>query len=96
MPEEDIMEFLKEYADALREGVDMSKLKSDQFPLSYNVSMAGGYIIISTANADHVATVAIDEGGGPSMPIGPVAMTFARLITNILNAYYEYSKNDQN
>ncbi len=80
-----LLDFLKDYAEILRTGVDISK----DLPLSSFVSMPGGGIKISTCNGKPIIFVSIDEGGGPSMPVGPAAMTYAKLIVSLLNKYYE-------
>ena len=97
MNENKLLDFLKSYADVLREGVKLSELKADIWPLKSRVSMPGGGIEISTNNGLPVAWVSCDEGGGPSMPVGPVAMTFSKLFVNIANAYYKYeTKENEN
>ena len=90
MEEDKLLDFLKSYADVLREGVELSEFDPDIFPLQMMVKMAAGGIEITTSNGHPVAFVATDEGGGPSMPVGPAAMTFAHLFVNLTSAYYEY------
>ena len=85
MDEAKLKDFLKDYAKILKQGIDISK----DLPLTSSVSMPGGCIQIFAADGRCIILVSIDEGGGPSMPIGPAAMTYARLIVNLLNTYYE-------
>lgn len=82
---DELLNFLKVYAEILREGTDIS----GDLPLSSKVSMPGGGIGIYTNNGRHVAFVAMDEGGGSSMPVGPAAMTYAKLFTNLVNKFYK-------
>lgn len=93
--EDKLMDFLKSYADILREGLKPSDFKSDVFPLQSMVSMPSGGIKITTGNGAPVAFVSCDEGGGSSMPVGPAAMTFARWFVNLANAYYEYETKEE-
>jgi len=92
MKDEKLLDFLKIYAEALREGIDISLFGGEVFPLQMVVKMAGGSIVIIAANGNHIAFVSCDEGLGPSLPVGPIAMTFARLFVNLTNSYYEYLK----
>lgn len=92
MDEAKLKDFLKDYAKILRKGVDIS----GDLPLSSMVSMPGGYIGISTNDGRHVICVSLDEGGGPSMPVGPAAMTYAKLIVTLLNKYVEKPKENVN
>ena len=85
MKEDKLKDFLKDYAEILRTGVDISEV----LPLSSFVSMPGGCVKILTNDGRLIAIVCPDEGGGPSMPIGPVAMTFSKLFVNLVNKYYE-------
>lgn len=85
MKGEKLKDFLKSYAEILRNGIDIS----DELPLQMTVKMPAGGIVITTCRGTNVAFVSCDEGGGPSMPIGPVAMTFARLFVNLVNKHYE-------
>ncbi|KKN45300.1 hypothetical protein LCGC14_0684530 [marine sediment metagenome] len=84
-----LLDFLKDYAKILREGVDISK----DLPLSSMVSMPGGGIKITTYDGRCIAFVSIDEGGGPSMPVGPAAMTYAKLFVTLVNKCYENTLN---
>jgi hypothetical protein len=77
--------FLKDYAEILREGVDIS----NDLPLTFMVSMPAGGISIKTKDGRNIAFISVEEGGGSSMPVGPAAMTYARLIVNLLNKYKE-------
>ena len=85
MNDDKLKDFLKNYAKILREGVDISEV----LPLSSFVSMPGGCVKILTNDGRLIAIVCPDEGGGPSMPIGPVAMTFSKLFVDLVNKYYE-------
>ena len=91
MNEIELKDFLKDYVEILKTNVDISK----DLPLSYFVSMPSGCIEISTCNGERIIFICIDEKGGPSMPIGPIAMTYARLIVTLLNKYYEGIKNER-
>jgi hypothetical protein len=90
MDEDKLKDFLKSYAEVLREGIKLSEFKSGVFPLQSKVRMPARGIEITTANGHSVAFVSLDEGGGPSMPVGPAAMTFSRLFVDLANAYYEF------
>jgi len=90
MKDEKLLDFLKSYAGILREGLDISLFDDETFPLKMSVKMAGGGILITANNGNHIAFVSCDEGLGPSMPVGPIAMTFARLFVNLANCYSEY------
>jgi len=83
MDKEKLKDFLKVYAEILREGVDIS----GDLPLSYMVKMPAGGIQIFTKDYRTIAFVSVEEGGGPSMPVGPAAITYAKLIVNLLNMY---------
>ena len=85
MNKDKLKDFLKDYAEILRTGVDISKV----LPLSSFVSMPGGCVKILTNDGRLIAIVCPDEGGGPSMPVGPVAMTFSKLFVDLVNKYYE-------
>ena len=85
MNEDKLKDFLKDYAEILRENVDISS----QLPLQMMVKMPMGGILITTNDGKQVAFVSTDEGGGPSMPVGPAAMTFARLFVTLVNKHYE-------
>ena len=87
----DIKGFLKAYANLLK-GVELSDIKSEIFPLKTLVRMPSGGITIFTNKGDAIAFVSIDEGMGPSMPIGPAAMVFAHTFIDLTNAYYNYLK----
>ena len=85
MNEDKLKDFLKDYAEILRTGVDISEV----LPLSSMVSMPGGCVKILTNDGRLITMICPDEGGGPSMPVGPVAMTFSKLFVNLVNKYYE-------
>jgi hypothetical protein len=89
MPEEngkeELLDFLKAYAEILREGVDISK----DLPLRMNIKMACGGIEITTNDGLCIAHISIDEGGGPSCPVGPAATTYAKLFTKLVNKFHE-------
>lgn len=81
--------FLEGYVDLLRTEVDVS----GDMPLSFEPKMASGCIRIRTVDGRRLGGISLDEGGGPSMPIGPAAMTYAKLIVDLVNGYFEFLKN---
>lgn len=85
MDETKLKEFLENYAEILKTDIDIS----EDLPLSYFVNMPGGCVEISTNDGRRIIYVSIDEGGLPSMPVGPAAMTYGRLIVDLLNKLYE-------
>lgn len=95
---DEVMNFLKSYAEILKEDVDLSLL----LPVGSMVDMPGGGVKIWSMSESEderyygktLAYVCIDERGGPSMPVGPGAMTLARLIVKLLNTYYELKGKD--
>lgn len=90
MKDEILKEFLKDYAQILREGVDISC----DLPLYEEAVMAGGCIRIKSKDGRIIGTIFIECGNNPSMPISPAASTYARLIVSLLNKYYEEQKNE--
>ena len=90
MNKDKLKDFLKDYAKILREGVDIS----NDLPLTSMVNMPSGCVKISTSDdgpggARLIIWVSVEDGGGPSMPVSPAAMTYARLIVDLINKYYE-------
>lgn len=85
MNEDKLKDFLKDYVEILRTNIDISEV----LPLSSMVDMPGGCVKIYTNDKRLIGIVCPDEGGGPSMPVGPVAMTFSKLFVNLINKYYE-------
>jgi len=78
MNRDNVKEFLKEYADILREGIDIS----DDFPLQMDVQMPVGVIVIRTKDGRRVGSICVEgDITSPSMPISPASMTYARLFT---------------
>lgn len=84
--------FLKSYAEILGKGVDITS----QLPLYMTVKMAQGGIEITTNEGKQVGYVIYDDGGGPSMPVGPTAMTFARLFVELVNGYAKSQQSNNN
>jgi hypothetical protein len=91
MDKEALKEFLKDYVDILSEGVDISS----DLPLRSQVSMPHGSIKITTQDGVPIAYIRIDEGLGPSMPVGPAAMTYAKLFVDLINKYHELFKGNK-
>lgn len=83
-----LKDFLKEYVEILREGVDIT----NDLPLSMFVSMPMGGIKILTKDSRTIGYIVMDEGDCPSMPVGPAAMTYASLFVNLINEYYAHFK----
>ena len=92
MDEDKMLDFLKGYAEILKTDIDMPVM-NEALPLTYRVVMAGGCVVIETKDGLHVAAVsAKDDFTSPSMPIGPVSMTFARLFVKLVNAWWDFCK----
>jgi len=94
MGENDIKDFLKGYAELLK-SVNISDLKPEVFPLTMRIKMPAGGIEINDGQERRIAFVSIDEGMGPSMPVGPAAMLFAGMFVDLTNAYYKYTTGDK-
>ena len=84
-----IMEFLQGYAEILKVDVDIS----EGLPLTMRAIMGAGCVVLEGANGKHIATISVeDDFTRPSIPVGPVTMTFARLFVNLINKWGEIQK----
>lgn len=90
MKDKTIKEFLKDYAQILKEGVDISC----DLPLYEEAVMAGGSVRIKSKDGRTIGVIFIECGDNPSMPISPAATTYARLIVTLLNKYLELEVED--
>ena len=85
MNETKLKAFLKDYAEILKAGVDIS----DDLPLSWQANMPAGGIEVFAHDGRSIAFISVEEGLGPSMPVGPAAMTYAELFTELINKYHD-------
>ena len=83
MDDSKLKEFLRDYIKILQENIDITS----QLPLQMTVNMPAGVIEITTSSGKQVAYITYDDGGGPSMPVGPTAVTFATLFVELINKY---------
>jgi hypothetical protein len=88
--EDSIKEFLMEYAEILRKGIDLRNFTPEVFPLTTFAKMASGGVQILDGMGHPIAFVSCNEGLGSSMPVGPMTVTLAELFVDLVNAYYEY------
>ncbi len=89
MNDNEIKDFIKDYAEILRTGVDISC----DLPLYEDAVMTGGLIRIKSKDGRTIGVIFIECGDNPSMPISPAASTYSKLIITLLNKYYESAKN---
>ncbi len=92
MDKQKLETFLKGYVDVLRENVDIR----NDFPLSFRASMPGGCALVDTRDGRRVCAISVEGGNqSSSMPVSSVDLTYARLITDLLNGWAELQASEE-
>ncbi len=91
MDNDKLMEFLKGYAEALKEIGEDKLLESGAFPLQVSINMPGGYCEIKSCNGSTLGYVRVkDEPTCSSMPVGPKSVAYAKFFVELANLWAEH------
>ena len=89
MKKEEIIDFLKDYAEVLKN----FELPESDFPLNCRTHMSAGCCRIYTVDNRHVATISVKEGGQtPSMPVCGADLEYTRMFVELANAFMKHKK----
>ncbi len=92
MKKEEIIDFLKDYAEVLKN----FELPESDFPLNYRALMPVACCRIYTVDGRHVASISVKEGGQtPSMPVCGADLEYTRMFVELANAFVKHKKSKQ-